>query len=194
MRHWLGMQQSRWYGLVRWPSRSCFVLPGLQGTYKSQDWDTSTAEISGVIRQANKVWDGLLLLPGGVAAAGCGSWAPDGLLSHLTVQGVTGLQVWSTIHGLMHNTRDPMTRQQVEASQSLAVWLRQHFFCCNCRWAASTLAVGAGAAAVLGEGGRGAASVGGEHRQSLAPTDATACTFLQGLLVHRRAELTRASA
>jgi hypothetical protein len=35
------------------------------------------------------------------------------------------LQVWSTIHVLIHNCKDPMTAAQVEASRALAVWLRQ---------------------------------------------------------------------
>jgi hypothetical protein len=34
-------------------------------------------------------------------------------------------QVWSTIHVLIHNCKDPMAAAQVEASRALAVWLRQ---------------------------------------------------------------------
>jgi hypothetical protein len=46
-------------------------------------------------------------------------------------------KVWSTIQTLVHNMRDPMPPTQVTASRALAVWLRQHFMCCNCRgmWA-----------------------------------------------------------
>ena len=36
-------------------------------------------------------------------------------------------KVWSAIHSLIHNCRDPMPWEQVQASRSLAVWLRQHF-------------------------------------------------------------------
>jgi hypothetical protein len=42
-------------------------------------------------------------------------------------------KVWSTVHMLVHNARSPMTRRQVDASRGLAVWLRQTFFCSNCR-------------------------------------------------------------
>eukprot|EP00884_Botryococcus_braunii_P013073 jgi/Botrbrau1/21767/Bobra.43_1s0157.1 len=42
-------------------------------------------------------------------------------------------KVWSTIHTLIHNTDDPLSVQQVEASRGIAVWLRHHFMCCNCR-------------------------------------------------------------
>jgi hypothetical protein len=42
-------------------------------------------------------------------------------------------KVWSTIHTVIHNARSPMSRKQVEASRGLAVWLRQTFFCSNCR-------------------------------------------------------------
>uniref|UniRef100_A0A383W1N7 Sulfhydryl oxidase n=1 Tax=Tetradesmus obliquus TaxID=3088 RepID=A0A383W1N7_TETOB len=46
-------------------------------------------------------------------------------------------KVWSTIQTLVHNMKDPMPPTQVAASRALAVWLRQHFMCCNCRgmWA-----------------------------------------------------------
>jgi hypothetical protein len=44
-------------------------------------------------------------------------------------------QVWSLIHTLMANTADPMRPASVEASRALAVWLRQHFMCTNCRGA-----------------------------------------------------------
>jgi hypothetical protein len=46
-------------------------------------------------------------------------------------------KVWSIIHTLIHNTDDPMPGSAVQASRALAVWLRQHFMCCNCRgfWA-----------------------------------------------------------
>lgn len=46
-------------------------------------------------------------------------------------------KLWSTIHTLIHNCADPMSSSQVHASRALAVWLRQHFMCCNCRgfWA-----------------------------------------------------------
>lgn len=50
-------------------------------------------------------------------------------------------KLWSALHTLIHNCRNPMPRKQVEASRSLAVWLRQHFMCCNCRgfWGADVL-------------------------------------------------------
>ena len=41
--------------------------------------------------------------------------------------------VWSVVHTLVHNMRDPMPAAQVRASRALAVWLRQSFMCCNCR-------------------------------------------------------------
>jgi hypothetical protein len=43
--------------------------------------------------------------------------------------------VWSLIHTLVANTADPMRAASVEASRALAVWLRQHFMCTNCRGA-----------------------------------------------------------
>lgn len=42
-------------------------------------------------------------------------------------------KLWSAVHTLIHNCRDPMPRAQVAASRSIAVWLRSHFMCCNCR-------------------------------------------------------------
>ena len=42
-------------------------------------------------------------------------------------------KVWSTIHSLMANTADPMRPASAAASRALAVWLRQHFMCTNCR-------------------------------------------------------------
>ena len=50
-------------------------------------------------------------------------------------------KVWSTIHSLMANTADPMRPAGVEASRALAVWLRQHFMCTNCRgfWGAAVV-------------------------------------------------------
>lgn len=44
-----------------------------------------------------------------------------------------GNKVWSTIHTLVANTADPMRPAAVQASRALAVWLRQHFMCTNCR-------------------------------------------------------------
>lgn len=43
-------------------------------------------------------------------------------------------KLWSTIHTLIHNCKDPMSSRQILASRALAVWLRQHFMCQNCRW------------------------------------------------------------
>jgi len=52
-------------------------------------------------------------------------------------------KLWSAIHTLIHNVRDPMSSAAVHASRSLALWLRQHFGCQNCRgfWATDVLNV-----------------------------------------------------
>lgn len=42
-------------------------------------------------------------------------------------------RVWSTVHMLVANTKKSMDQVQVEASQSLALWLSQNFICPHCR-------------------------------------------------------------
>jgi hypothetical protein len=54
-------------------------------------------------------------------------------------------KVWSLIHTLVANTADPMRAASVEASRALAVWLRQHFMCTNCRGAGAASQPRAGA-------------------------------------------------
>uniref|UniRef100_A0A0G4HZL4 Sulfhydryl oxidase n=1 Tax=Chromera velia CCMP2878 TaxID=1169474 RepID=A0A0G4HZL4_9ALVE len=44
-------------------------------------------------------------------------------------------QVWSLTHFAMHNLESPMTQKQVEASQALAGFLLENFWCTDCRGA-----------------------------------------------------------
>lgn len=42
-------------------------------------------------------------------------------------------RAWAAVHTLVHNAPDPLSPRQAEASAALALWLRQHVTCCNCR-------------------------------------------------------------
>ena len=42
-------------------------------------------------------------------------------------------RAWAAVHTLIHNAPETLTQRQAEASAALALWLRQHVSCCNCR-------------------------------------------------------------
>ena len=58
-------------------------------------------------------------------------WNATAALAHAAYRQIG--RAWAAVHTLVHNAPDPLSPRQAEASAALALWLRQHVSCCNCR-------------------------------------------------------------
>lgn len=58
-------------------------------------------------------------------------WNATAALAHAAYRQIG--RAWAAVHALVHNAPDPLSPRQAEASAALALWLRQHVSCCNCR-------------------------------------------------------------